>query len=90
MSASTATNSLAGMVHGVVVRRRPDDERPLAVLQGELHVDGGGFDFVVLHLVVGDGRLTPRALVDGALAAFDEAVLVDLLERPPRRLHVLR
>ncbi len=44
---------------------------------------------MVLDLVVGDAGLTPRALIDGALALFDEVALVGLLEAPPGGLHVL-
>ncbi len=68
----------------------PDHKTPRLVGQRELHVHRRFADLVVLHLVVGDGGLTPGTLVDRALPLFDEPAVVDLAERPPLRLHVLR
>ena len=76
-------------------RRRPDQQvgaGPRAVGQREPHVDRG-VDVVLValgHLVVRERRLVARAVGRDAVVLDEQALAVDLLERPPDALDVAR
>ena len=69
-------------------RGRPDHEVQLAVIQmgqlaqivvhGELHIDGGAGNVLILNLRLGQCRLVVRAPVDGLETLVDVALLIHL------------
>ena len=75
-------------------RRRRPDQRQLAGLQAQADGDGGVLAVlvdVVVHaqLVVGQRRLVVPAVGQHAEALVDQALVVQLLEGPDDRLHVV-
>ena len=96
MSSPTITARLDGSVHGVVVQTRTLTPLKRARPVVDVVADGDGRVLAVLvdvvvhpQLVVGQRRLVVPAVGQDAEALVDQALVVQLLEGPDDRLHVV-